>query len=240
MSYQAPEIKTSLIAWGVFLTGTCCYCLLYQGFVASVTPDFGRTLTLALKEWGVWFFTTPMVFARLSRGMNRVRLAASAVLVSLAVLVLIDQATDTRSVLSSVIIFLPRYIAAIVVVYLVWHVFLRVRPRVPETLLVSKGADECLVHVDRVQHVSAAGNYVDIHAGDQTYLLRATMRQVEDLLPEPRFVRIHRSHLVNTNDIERIRIERSGSGSVHLRGGKTLALSKKYRAALQKYRPQLH
>ena len=135
-----------------------------------------------------------------------------------------------------------------VVVYLVWHVFLRARPtvapatdpRFPETLLVSKGADECLVQVDRVQHVSAAGNYVDIHAGDQTYLMRATMRQVEELLPSPMFVRIHRSHLVNINDIERIRVGRSGSGTVQLRGGKTLALSRKYRAALQKFRPQLH
>jgi len=64
------------------------------------------------------------------------------------------------------------------------------------------------------------------------------MKQAEELLPPRQFVRIHRSHIVNMNGIDRIRTQRSGNGTVHLRCGKALAMSKKYRAELQKFRPR--
>jgi DNA-binding LytR/AlgR family response regulator len=103
----------------------------------------------------------------------------------------------------------------------------------PSTLLVSKGADQCLIRIDDIQHLSAAGNYVDICAADQRYLIRNTIGDLEALLPREHFVRIHRSHIVRVRDIERIRIERSGSGTVHLRGGAALAISRGYRAQLK-------
>jgi len=230
--------------------------------VSASTPDPAGTVVLALREWGAWLVATPIAFKALTRYeglacgrlVPYLRLGAVLVLGSLVVPIIIDQVTDTRSAASSIVIFLPRYVAALVVVYLVWHVFLRTNVAAdngeraqpaeahdrhyPETLLVSKGSDECLIQVERVQHLSAAGNYVEIHAGDRPYLMRATMKQAEELLSPCQFVRIHRSHIVNVNQIERIKTQRSGSGTVHLRCGAALRMSKKYRAELQKFRPQ--
>jgi DNA-binding LytR/AlgR family response regulator len=146
----------------------------------------------------------------------------------------------------------PRNALAFVGVCLVWRVFVRreaphsdvasppeatpAPAALPDALLVSKGADQCLVAVDRIERVSAAGNYVEVHAAGQMYLLRATLSQLEARLPPGRFVRIHRSHIVRVAEIERIRVRRSSSGSVTLRDGSTLPMSKRYRAALQPLR----
>jgi DNA-binding LytR/AlgR family response regulator len=105
-------------------------------------------------------------------------------------------------------------------------------------LLVSKGADQCLIGVGDIQYLVAAGNYIEICARGQRYLLRATLTQLEEILPPGRFVRIHRSHIVEVGQIERISTQRSGSGTVHLRCGATLGMSRSYRPQLQQYRPQ--
>jgi DNA-binding LytR/AlgR family response regulator len=176
---------------------------------------------------------------------------------SAAVPVAIDLLTDARDAATSLMIFLPRYVAAVGIVYLVWHVFLRERrvpaetvdvapspateiehtPPAPATLLVSKGADQCLIRIGRIESVSAAGNYVEIVERGQRYLMRATLKQIEDLLPATEFIRIHRCHLVRRDEIERIKSQPSGNGTVQLRGGQTLPMSKKHKQSLQRYRP---
>lgn len=249
------EIKIALAAWGVFLLGTCVYCLIHQAIVSAVTPDLVRTVTLALREWGIWLVLTPFVFnwlqatggeSALARLRDLWPHALLTLLIAMLVEIGLDQATDTRAAASTIAIFLPRYIGALVVVYLVWHVFVRTTDAVapheveekqpfspPVTILVSKGADECLLPIDEIQYMSAARNYVEIRARNQCYLLRGTMAQLEELLPPHQFVRIHRSHIVNVREIERIKIHRSGSGTVQLRCGASLGLSKRYRAELQ-------
>jgi DNA-binding LytR/AlgR family response regulator len=257
------ELRLGLGAWVLFILATCAYCLIHQAFVSAVTPDVGHTVTLALREWGIWAVLAPWAL----RDFRRIELAAGAWKASLprcialgfvaaCVPTLIDQLTGDRNLASSLALFWPRNFAMAVLLYFVWRVFRRpvdARPAAtpsndaPEpsrTLLVSKGADQCLIRVADIQHASAAGNYIDICARDQRYLLRATMADLEDLLPTDDFVRIHRSHIVRVVEIERIRIERSGSGTVHLRGGGKLAISKSYRAHLKRHqetlKPQLH
>ena len=255
----ALHVRAALVTWGLFLAGTCAYCLSYQALVWSVTPDVARTVTTALREWGAWCLVTPLVFGALSRSAGapgrfreRVIIAVLSILATALVPVAADLLTHTRGLAASLAIFLPRNVLAFAVVCLVWKVFVRrelapvpapvqasspaqvseTASPLPDALLVSKGADQCLVAVERVQRVSAAGNYVEVHAAGQLYLLRATLAQAEARLPAARFVRIHRSHLVAIDEIERIRVQRSGSGVVILRDGSSLPMSKRYRAAL--------
>lgn len=253
------EVRAALIAWAIYFSGVCAYCLMHQAIVSQITPDLAGTVVLALREWGVWLISTPIVFRALSARQNApgiwrfcARMGSAVVPASLLVPLSVDVVTDTRGFASTAAIFLPRYAAVFLVVCLAWHVFLRRsnepqqqsstaeerqdRPGPARTLLVSKGADECVIQVDRVQYVNAAGNYVEVVAGGQVYLLRATMKQVEELLPAEQFMRIHRSHIVNLQEIERMSTQRSGNGSVHLRGGKVLSMSKSYRAELRKLR----
>lgn len=260
---RIAELRLGLSAWALFILATCAYCLVYQVFVSAVTPDVGHTVTLALREWGIWAVLAPCAL----RDFRRIELSATAwkasllrcimlAFVAACVPTLIDQFTGERSLGSSLALFWPRNFAIAVLLYFVWRVFRRSvdarstnappseAPEPSRTLLVSKGADQCLIRVDDIQHVSAAGNYVDICARDQRYLLRATMADLEDLLPTDAFVRVHRSHIVRVGEIERIRIERSGSGTVHLRGGGKLAISRSYRAQLKRHqdalKPQVH
>ena len=253
------ELKIATMAWSIFLGATCAYCLFHQAVVSSVTPNVGKTVTLALREWGIWVVLTPFVFRRLSASgkekengaiKGHAVFAILMLLVAVAVPLVIDQVTGTRNAASSVAIFLPRYAAVLVVAYLVWHVCLRRTPtqprqeapalaeraRLPTTLLVSKGADECLLPIEEIQYLSAAGNYIEIGARNQCYLMRATMKQIADALPPESFVRIHRSHIVRLQEIERIKTHRSGSGTVYLRCGVSLGLSKSRRTELQQHR----
>jgi len=185
-------------------------------------------------------------------------LTSSAALVPVA----LDQWTGNRGIVASLAIFLPRYAATVLVIHLLWRVLLRPADKrlasrhedapaessasppaclpateSPATLLVCKGADQCLIRTDEIQFLSAADNYVEIQARDQKYLLRATLAQMENLLPAGHYVRIHRSHIVRIDQIDRIRTERSSKGQVQLRGGRTLPISKNYRQRLLERRP---
>jgi hypothetical protein len=246
------EWRFGFCAWSLFIAATCAYCLLYQALVAAVTPNPGGTFTLALREWGAWALLAPWAMYRFRRSgvapgeWKKILLLFPCLAFIAACLPLaIDQATDTRSWVSSLALFWPRNLALAIVLYFGWRVFHRPAMAAPaqapvpapHTLLVSKGAHQCLIRVDDIQHVSAAGNYVEIHARDQSYLLRATMADLEKLLPQGSFVRVHRSHIVQLGQIERICLERSGSGTVYLRSGAALAISRGYRAQLK--RPQL-
>ncbi len=260
------DFKTASICWGAFIALLSGYCTVYQVIVDDVPADFAGSFAHVFKNWGVWLISTPIIFAALrkystkwhDRAVEFVALVAVVVFISAAVPVAIDLLTHARDAATSLMIFLPRYVAVVGVVYLVWHVFLRERraitesvdvapssaieaapaaPEPPATLLVSKGADQCLIQISRIECVSAAGNYVEIVERGQRYLMRATLKQIEDLLPATDFIRIHRSHLVRRDEIERIKSQPSGNGTVQLRGGQVLPMSKKHKQALQRYRP---
>lgn len=248
---RIPELKLGLGAWGAFILATCAYCLVHQAFVSAVTPDPAHTLTLALREWGAWALLAP-IGMRLFRtgGSWHDTLLRGALLAACAasVPIVADLVTGDRSFPASVALFWPRNIAMAAGMLLVARVFTpsgtsstpAIAPATtptpgakPDTLLVSKGADQCLIRIDDIQHLSAAGNYVEICANGQRYLLRATFGEIEASLPPGHFARIHRSHIVRIREIERVRVGRSGSGRVHLRGGTALAISRGYRARLK-------
>jgi len=100
----------------------------------------------------------------------------------------------------------------------------------PERLVVKSGGRIHFVRVDEIDWIDAAGNYVRLHAGSESYLLRETMASVESRLDASRFVRIHRCHIVNA---ERIREVQTGPEPVVvLTCGVRLPLSRGYRERL--------
>jgi hypothetical protein len=252
-THPASELRIGLVAWGAFILATCAYCLLHQAFVSAVTPNMGRTLGIAMREWGAWALLAPWALRIFRpRGAWRdtllrcVMLALAAASLPIAA----DLITHDRGLGASLALFWPRNIAMAVGLLCLARVFARVPDAAvppaekPRTLLVHKGADQCLILIDDIQYLSASGNYVDICARNHRYLIRATMADVAAMLPADDFVRTHRSHVIRVNQIERIRVERSGSGTVHLRGGETLPISKGYRAELKRrqetLKPSLH
>ncbi len=110
---------------------------------------------------------------------------------------------------------------------------------VDDLVLVLTGQGETLIRWRDVEFLSAAANYVELTCGDASYLLRATMRQTETMLPAGEFIRVHRSHIVRITAIAQIRLQASGNAIVQLRRGGSLPLSKSYRQQLRGYRPDL-
>ncbi|MGH8321562.1 MAG: LytR/AlgR family response regulator transcription factor, partial [Gammaproteobacteria bacterium] len=85
------------------------------------------------------------------------------------------------------------------------------------------------VNTDAVDWLETAGNYVCLHAGKETHVVRETMNQIESRLDPQIFVRIHRSTMVRIEAIREIQPLFNGDRMVILRDGSKLTMSRSYR-----------
>jgi two-component system LytT family response regulator len=84
-----------------------------------------------------------------------------------------------------------------------------------------------------VDWIESAGNYVCLHVGPESHLLRETMNGVEERLDPALFVRIHRTAIVNIDRVKELQPLFHGEYQVVLRDGTQLTLSRGYRERLQ-------
>lgn len=101
-------------------------------------------------------------------------------------------------------------------------------PRQLERFAVRSGEHTIFVPVDEVDWIEAFQNYVRIHAGPATYLLHVPMNTIESVLDSDRFLRIHRSHIVNVRCIARLWSIAHGQYSVELSSGQRLQSGRTY------------
>jgi two-component system LytT family response regulator len=102
-----------------------------------------------------------------------------------------------------------------------------------ERFVVRSGGRVIFVPALDIDWVEAAGDYVRLHAGKKSWLLRETMASIESRLDAGSFARIHRSAIVNVERIAEMRSYDNGEYLVLLRDGTQLKLSRSHRAALQ-------
>jgi two-component system, LytTR family, response regulator len=100
-------------------------------------------------------------------------------------------------------------------------------------LLVRSGDRTQVLKVDDVDWVESADNYVKLHALGQTHLLRETLAHLRARLDPARFVRIHRSAVVNVDRIQSLYPLFHGDQMLVLRDGTELPLSRRYRQELE-------
>ena len=110
---------------------------------------------------------------------------------------------------------------------------LRGQQRYQERLVVKTGGRVFFLNTDEVDWVEAEGNYVSIHTGKKSYLLRETISSLEAQLDPKKFIRIHRSSIVNINRIKELQPWSHGEYHVILQDGTQLTLSRSYREKLQ-------
>jgi two-component system LytT family response regulator len=110
-----------------------------------------------------------------------------------------------------------------------------IKPDAPrlERLVVKSGGRVFFLRTDEIDWIEAAGNYVRLHLGEESHLFRETMNRMEGRLDARRFVRIHRSRIVNTERIKELQPWFNGEYVVILRNGTRLTLSRGYRDRLQ-------
>jgi len=105
-----------------------------------------------------------------------------------------------------------------------------VRPqRRADRLMVRQGGRTILVRTDELDWIEAAANYLKLHRGSQTHLLRETMQRLEARLDPARFARIHRSTIVNLDRIAHVEPYFHGDMIVKLHDGTSLTMSRTYR-----------
>lgn len=103
---------------------------------------------------------------------------------------------------------------------------LRSGRRPPERIVLKSAGRVSFLKVDEVDWVEAEGNYVRLHVGAHSHLLRETMKNIESRLDPDRFIRIHRSTIVNTDRIKELHPLFHGEYAVILRDGTRLTASR--------------
>ncbi|MGN6154726.1 MAG: LytR/AlgR family response regulator transcription factor [Sphingomicrobium sp.] len=99
------------------------------------------------------------------------------------------------------------------------------------TLWVSSRGEMVRVSIATIDWVQAEGEYVRLHCGEASYLLRKSIASVADRLSGFGFIRVHRSAVVNGERVEAIRRSRAGT-SLLLHGGTQVPVGRKYRNAI--------
>jgi two-component system LytT family response regulator len=84
-----------------------------------------------------------------------------------------------------------------------------------------------------VDWIGAADNYVTLHVGPREYLIRDTMGRLERQLDPDRFVRVHRSSIVQIDRVRELLPDFHGDFTLVLKNGTELTLSRGYRAKLE-------
>jgi two-component system LytT family response regulator len=97
-----------------------------------------------------------------------------------------------------------------------------------ERLVVREGGRVFFLRVAELDWIESAGNYARLHAGGDEHLIRETMKALEARLDPDRFVRIHRTAIVNLDRIATLKPGFHGEYVVALRGGRELTSSRGY------------
>ena len=81
-----------------------------------------------------------------------------------------------------------------------------------------------VIPINDIDYIEADGDYVKLHTAKNAYLKEKTMKYFEENLPA-QFIRIHRSCIVNVNEVAKIELYEKDSYRVHLKNGKALKAS---------------
>jgi two-component system LytT family response regulator len=102
-----------------------------------------------------------------------------------------------------------------------------------ERVVIRDGAQVHVVPVDRIDYVEAQDDYVAFHTGGRTLLKEQTLGQLESQLDVRRFVRIHRSYLLNIERLARVELYAKDSRLAILTDGTKLPVSRSGHQRLQ-------
>jgi len=103
-------------------------------------------------------------------------------------------------------------------------------PRRHATMLpIRVGRETIRLDVAAIDWIDAAGDYMCVHAAGQTHVLRATMKELEEMLDPDVFQRVHRSTIVNLARVRSLRPHLNGECFLKLESGQEVKLSRSFR-----------
>lgn len=108
-------------------------------------------------------------------------------------------------------------------------------PKRADRIAVKESGRIVFLRTAEIDWIGAEGNYARLHVGKRTHLMRETMTSLESRLDATRFLRIHRSTIVNVEAIAELEPLFQGDYVVILRDGTRLTSSRGYRSNLQEF-----
>ena len=106
-------------------------------------------------------------------------------------------------------------------------------PQRLERLAVKERGQVLFLNVAEIDWIEAAGYYACLHVGRDTHILRRSLLELEQDLGDDKFIRIHRSIVVNLDRIRGLELQAGGEYEVVLKSKVRLRLSRRYRKRLQ-------
>lgn len=91
------------------------------------------------------------------------------------------------------------------------------------------------VDVDTIERIDAAGDYMCIYTGENTLILRETMKDLEKRLDPRRFQRVHRSTIVNLDLVKQVKPHTNGECFLVLDSGASVKVSRSYRDVVARF-----
>jgi two-component system LytT family response regulator len=99
----------------------------------------------------------------------------------------------------------------------------------PDILAIKDGSEITRVNISEIQWIDAAGDYMCVHTSNQTHIMRKTMKELDQQLDPRKFVRVHRSAIVNINYVQKLISHISGEYHLILSNGSELKVSRSHR-----------
>ena len=91
------------------------------------------------------------------------------------------------------------------------------------------------VETDSIEHIEAAGDYMCIYTGDNSLILRETMKDLERRLDPRKFQRVHRSTIVNLDQVRQVKPHTNGECFLVLDSGAEVKVSRSYRDVVARF-----
>jgi two-component system, LytTR family, response regulator len=106
-------------------------------------------------------------------------------------------------------------------------------PKFLDRLAIKSRGRVIFLRTDEITWIETAGNYLELHTGKESHLIREPISDFEQRLNPERFIRIHRSCIVNVESIKELQPGFGGEYLVVMNDGQQLTASRGYRERLQ-------
>lgn len=109
------------------------------------------------------------------------------------------------------------------------------KQRYTERLSFKDGSKVVMLDAHEIEWIDAAGDYMCIHAGGKTHIIRETMKALQTRLDPVRFQRVHRSAIVNIDRVKELHPHSNGEYFLILDNGAELKLSRSYKDVVARF-----
>lgn len=243
--------KTKLIfqhnQWLTFSLMSLSLLYFFQNYFKYSTNEhysIPKSLVFNLLVFGLFVLVFPLLYGiiqRLRQHFRGIKLSIS--YVSLAVFILLPYAICT-----SVILHLLGLLSDIISLYFLEKYFLNIaafhliscglfihfnkdnseaKANKMECLKVSRKDQEVICKLEDIVWMEAMDHYVKVHTMEASYIKKISLTKLSEALDQKQFVRVHRSHLINTTYTQRL-IKEKGNVNVILTNGVSVRIGKTY------------